>query len=108
MTVIKPLSAAEWKLQLEHAIFQHGELGQRDKVVLAGMVRSAKFAVAGRLVFLQKPLLFAYSVGFNPRTIHKAWKSLEDLGHIERNQDYGHRNRGFDINYADFGVDPPF
>ena len=114
MTAIKeaPRSLADWKLQLETAIFLHGELGNRDKIVLAGMVRSAKFASkglgAGKLVFLQKPLAFAYSVGFNPRTIHKAWKSLEDLGHIERNRGYGPRNKGFDINYADFGVDPPF
>ena len=114
MTVIKaaPRSVADWKLALETAIFLNGELGNRDKIVLAAMVRSAKFASkglgAGRLVFLQKPLAFAFSVDMNPRTIHKAWKSLEDLGHIERNKDYGPRNKGFDINYADFNLDPPF
>ena len=108
MGKIKERWLSVWKLQLENAIFQHVSLSQRDKVVLAAMVRSVcstKESIARKkLICRQRLPLLAFNSGFYEKTVRMALESLQRAGHIELLNNSKSKPLVFTINYADFNM----
>ena len=101
-----------WKLELMQAINQ-SDLPQREQIVLSQMVLSGGFVRegehAGALMLRQQQMAFAFACGYYLPTIRKAWKALEEAGHIVIFQRaYGNKPVIIGINWSDFISRPPF